>query len=121
MAIPVMANQAAIAQTTTLICRLDPPQSQGFVEDEPSTLELNEAQSSVVVHFSAETVTASGGRLPAYLTGKRPATFAADTIFSVPHYSDANYTMSYTINRLTGSWVSSSGLKRTCQVGKRQF
>ena len=118
----LMVTQPAMAQTTTLICNLDP--AQAFTEAEPSTIELNEAKSSIAVHYSAETVlgSLSGGRIPAYSTGPLAATFSADTIsFSVPHYSDANYTMSYTINRLTGSWVSSSGLKRTCRAGKKQF
>jgi len=115
LAILAVAGHAAMAQTTTLICNADA--SMPFTEDEPTTIELNEAKNSVAVHFSATTLSVNGGRIPAYSSGSLPATFAADTIsFSVPHYQ-----LDYTINRLTGSLVNSAKWKWNCQAGKKQF
>lgn len=39
----LMSSRGVIAETTTLICHVEP--SQGFTEGGPTTIELNEAQS----------------------------------------------------------------------------
>jgi hypothetical protein len=118
MIILVIASQATMAQTTTLVCRWDTSQSF-LAEDQPSTVELNEAQHSVVIHLSAETMagTLSGGRIPAHSVGPLPATFTADTI----SFSDRQSELDWTINRLTGVLVNSANWRWTCQAGKRQF
>jgi hypothetical protein len=117
MAILVMASQAAMAKTTTLICNADA--ANLWKADEPTTIELNEAQSSVAVHFSAVTSIVDPIRMPAHASGPRPATFAADTI----SFSDQGF--NYTLNRLTGSlsrlFRGDVAMRWTCQPGKKQF
>jgi hypothetical protein len=123
MAILAMASEAAMAQTTTLICNLDP--SLGFAEDEPTTIELNEAQNSVVVHFSQQHNPRTGERLGgSHSIGPLPASFGTDVIsFTDPTQV---YFHNYTINRLTGKFVGSvvndaGSMIWTCQAGKKQF
>jgi hypothetical protein len=55
VAILVVASPAAKAQTTTLICNLD-HQPDVFKEDEPTTIDLNEAQNTVAVHLCEDTI-----------------------------------------------------------------
>jgi hypothetical protein len=107
-------SQAAMAQTTTLICRMDA--SMPFIEEEPSIIELNEVQSSVTERISAKTLTINGGIYEGFSEGPLPATFAADTI----SFSDAKG-FSYTLNRLTGMLSNNANWKWTCQAGKKQF
>jgi hypothetical protein len=118
MTILVVASQAATAQTTTtLVCNADA--ANVWMDDEPSTIELNEAQSTVAVHLSAMVDIINHFRNPAHASGPLPATFTADTI----SFSDQGFT--YTLNRLTGSLLrlfnDDVALRWTCQAGKRQF
>ncbi len=110
---------AGMADTTTLVCNLS--NRVGTAEDEPTTIELNEAQSSVVVHFGQNHYT-----VPNYQTeravsvGPVPAVFGANTIsFSLPYpvYGDP-----YVLNRLTGflSNTTSAG-NFTCHAVQKQF
>jgi hypothetical protein len=122
LAVLVAACPTARADTTTLICRLD-SSSLPITESEPTTIELNKEQSSVVVHFSARTINASGARSDAYSIGPLPATFSADTIsFSDPHpfWIFSNFK----INRLTGTFFAGNGVgdwKWDCEAGKAKF
>ena len=117
LAILAMASQAATAQTTTLICRMDA--SMPFIEDEPTTIELNEAKGTVAAHFSARTLSINGMRFEAHSSDPLPAAFAADTI----SFSDQGF--NYTLNRLTGIlsrlFGSDVASRWTCQAGKKQF
>ena len=119
LAVLTMASTAATAQTTTLICNLIAPNV--FTEDEPTTIELNEAQSSVAVHFSESTLSLNGGRYPEFSIGPLQATFAADTI----SFSDPPNALNYTLNRLTGRFTrlfkGEFAQGWTCQAGKKQF
>ena len=127
MAALLTAGTAALADTTTLICHIDNPGLFGLFEDEPTTtIELNEAQGSVVVHLAAYHFTnppdgltggtdgRGGGK--ARSIGPRPAIFGNDTIT----FSDGDG--DYIINRLTGAFAYPHGMKwGTCQPGKKQF
>jgi hypothetical protein len=119
LAVVAMASQAAMAQTTTLICNADA--ANVWKDDEPSTIELNETQNIVATHISSETsaIPGYGARLPAHASGPLPATFASDSI----SFSDQGF--NYTLNRLTGSLVrlfnADVALRWTCQAGKKQF
>jgi hypothetical protein len=141
------ACEPALAGPTMLVCHLDAPTALAF-EDGATTIELNEAQSSVVVHFAAAHLTNSDGVTgaadgrgspnPAASVGPLTAKFGSDTItFSSTgggeYDSNGNhfvpYQGSYLINRLTGSFVHKSPgdgaltvwQKWTCKPGNRQF
>jgi tetratricopeptide (TPR) repeat protein len=99
---------------TTMICQ--PGYSQIF-EDEPTTIELNEAQGSVVVHISAAHLRDSrgvsggwdghGSSTRAQSIGPFAANFGNDTItFSPSGPSGGDYRDgSFVINRRTGAFV----------------
>jgi hypothetical protein len=119
MAILATASQTALADPTTLICHMD---GTGIIENEPTTIELNAAQSSVVVHFAANHYNVGPGEEhAAWSLGPLPATFGADTIsFSDPR--PRSILSNFTINRLTGAFVETNANWRwTCQPGKKQF
>jgi len=107
MAILVTANQAALADTTTLLC-LNP----SFPTDPPFTVDLDQTQRTVTWSFSGKQY------VPAY-SNKFPATFDAKEIKFVMGET------SMTINRLTGiaTGVGQEGTILTfpCHVGKTQF
>ncbi len=118
MAALLATSTAAIADPTTLICIADA--ANVWKDDEPSTIELNEAQSSIAVHFAAQTgILGPQYRVSAHASGPIRATFGADTI----SFSDQGF--DYTLNRLTGSLLrlvgSDVALRWTCQPGKKQF
>src|SRR5690349_10948805 len=95
LAILVAASQAAMAQTTTLVCQRAAPSP--YVDDGTTTVDLNEAQNSVTLHFSAYHLIQPATSLPARLVGPEPAVFGADTItFSDPMPGFG----SYVLNRL---------------------
>ncbi|MGH7024439.1 MAG: hypothetical protein ACREEB_12745 [Caulobacteraceae bacterium] len=79
------AGTAAPADPTTLICKLNFP-GGAVVEDEPTTIDLNEAADTVVVHFGPMHTEAGGYHaLRAFTLGPLSATFGAQTItFSGP-------------------------------------
>src|SRR5579863_5437586 len=107
----VMASSPALAGATTLICPMD--NNYMTYEDEPTTIELNEAQSTVVVNFAARHLKnprgVSGGAdgrggSNAFSTGPLSAKFSADTISFSWNYAGQDQTFSWAINRLTGSF-----------------
>jgi len=119
------ASAAALADTTTLLCRMDTNPREAEVE--PTTIELNEAQTSVVVNFAGTYSKIPGitggfqgrGGSDAFSIGPLQATFSTDKItFSWPAGS---YTIGGVINRLTGAFSTNQGRSWSCQVGKKQF
>jgi len=122
MAILVAASQPALADTKTLICPMDSNLSR--IEDEPATIELNEAASTVIVHFGAWHLKPNVGigQTPAFSIGPLQAVFGTEVIsFSYndpPPQSQIVYNL--TLNRLTGAlrgWT----YNMTCHVGNAQF
>jgi hypothetical protein len=111
----LMATMAAQAETTTLICRLNTFPG-GPTEDQPTTVELNGAQNTVVVHFSAMHHTDPDFSSQPSTTGPLQANFSADSVsFSTPAGA------TFSINRLTGAMVNSNNLSWTCAPGKPLF
>ena len=111
-------SQMAFADTTSLICHLNVGGS--VVEDEPTTVELNEAQNTVVVHFGANHYIVGNGDVEAAESvGPLPATFGSDQItFNL----DTAYAGPYTLDRLTGVLMNTDTKWHwACQAGKRQF
>lgn len=113
-----MASTPTLADTTTLICNRDAP-NDPWKEIEPTTVQLNEAQSYVTVHWGAKT--SSFDSAPAFSIGPLRATFTSDTIsFNINAYPDV-----VTINRLTGRMLltfSSGGYwSWACESGKAKF
>src|SRR5450759_4111406 len=89
----VSSSPMATANATNLICQQRP--SDGWNDDEPMLVELNEAQSSFVIHFPPHSY--RDQHLPANTQGPIPAKFSKDTItFSVGGSTN------YVLNRLTG-------------------
>ena len=98
----------------------------GWVADQPATIELNEAQSSAVIHYPAERLIVNGAYKEATTFGPMSATFSPETI-SIPFSwgKGVGNEMNLAINRLTGAALISSkeGIsdRWTCQVGRKQF
>jgi hypothetical protein len=128
LAMLVATSKIALADTTTLICHMNDP--MGFyVEFGPSTIELNKAQSTVTVHFSATRFSSSGNPNPAFtpanLLGPLQATFSADTITFKDQWG-----RTYILNRLTGvlsTQILLNGVMQTlaqtynCHAAQKQF
>ena len=116
-----MISAAASADPITLICRFGRI-GDSIVEDEPTTIDLNEAQASVVVHFGLNHYT-----FPQFIqekpisTGPLAAVFGAETItFSAP--SGTGYPGDYVLNRLTGDLVNTNtNWRYACQPARKQF
>jgi len=108
------ASTAALAQTTTLVCNLDP--SNAWKEVEPTTIELNDAQGYIVIHYAARTLSLNGDRAPARSSGPLPAVFGTDKITASSNgYNDV-------IDRVTGIFIDTAAQwSWTCQAGKPQF
>jgi hypothetical protein len=120
LAILALASQAAMAQTTTLICDRNIAMDMG-----PTTIEMNAGQSTVTLHFPAM----NGGEIPVRTAGPLPAKFSNDEIdFVWMEGSELRHT--YVINRVTavvqGTAVNLNGgpgfaESWTCRVGQKQF
>jgi hypothetical protein len=110
------ASTAALADTTKLVCHLG---EQLYKEDGPTIIELNEAQSSVVVHFGGSQMANPPGVLPPRTIGPVPAVFGTDAItIPEPSYPEG----SFVLNRLTGDLIQNvTNWKWTCQPGKKLF
>src|SRR5947208_2347250 len=80
----LVSSQAAMAQTTTLLCDLKNREADQISQDEPTTIELNDANSTVTVHFSALHDISGNGtppmEFPAETTPPLPAQFGSNTI-----------------------------------------
>ena len=131
MAFSAITCQQALADTTTLIC--NSKFENTLVQDEPTTVELNEANGTVIVHYSGihlkDPQGVSGGEdgmggLVARTIGPLPAQFGTSTITFSYQYPNGN-TMALVINRLTGDFSDTSDItvwrKLTCHLGKAQF
>jgi hypothetical protein len=151
MAAPLVAkSQLALAADSTLICNLSAPR-EVVIEEQPTTIELNDTQSTVVVHFSAAHMVdpegATGGAdgrgspNPAATIGPLQANFGANSItfssssggeYSVGGAIYSAYAGSYVLNRITGTLVhrrpnESENSELTlwqswaCQAGQKKF
>jgi len=109
-----VAATATRAEATTLICHLNTNLSP-FVEDQPTTVELNETQSTVIVHIGAGHHSDPYWSSPSSTIGPMQATFTADTISFPSTAGD-----SFTIDRLTGAMHGAGG-DWICQPGKALF
>jgi hypothetical protein len=95
LAMLAAGSKIALADTTTLICHMN--NNPYWYEEGPTSIELNEAQSIVVVNYAAYHGKRSGYTGPPAVTrGPFQATFSADIIT----WQDGNG--KFTINRLTG-------------------
>jgi hypothetical protein len=111
---------AATADPTTLICDLH---DDLWVENQPTTIELNEAQATVTVH-SGGVHARGGGFAPAHTYDPVPATFSGHEI-SFRFADVENDAPLSVINRLTGTLVAFQGglgtARYSCQAGHNQF
>ena len=115
------AARTASAEPVTLICQLDGVINHvtAYIEDEQTTVELDEPRGTVSVHFGPFHLSPSVGigNFPASSIGPVPATFTASAV----SFSGG------AINRLTGELRSSEtkvpgGYGRyTCELGKAKF
>jgi hypothetical protein len=136
LALLAASSLMARAEKVTLICH--PKFGNVIYEDEPTTIVLNEAESTVVVNFSAAHlknpdgitggVDGHGGINSQASIGPLPAVFSNDTIT----FSNSNgraYVGFGVINRLTGAFVFKYNdhdpvtvwQMWNCEAGKRQF
>jgi hypothetical protein len=131
LAMLLASSKIALADTTKLICHMN--DNKFWVEEGPTTIELNEAQSTIVaINFSkvhgAPGSGIGGGSVGGRSIGPFPATFTADTItFSI---QDASSSTNCTINRLTGVYSCKvsvngnsydQGTSWTCHAAQKQF
>ena len=138
LAMLVATSKIALADTTKLICHMN--DNIYWVEEGPTTIELNEAQGTVVAinysayHRAPQSPYANirqGYVTDARTTGPFSATFTADTIT----WQDVNprYPTIYgnfSIDRTTGVFVghlfvdgkpNGDTLSYTCHAGQKQF
>ena len=90
----LVSSKIALADTTTLICHMN--DNPYWYEEGPTSIELNEAQSTIVVHYAAYHGNAAVIRPASCNERTVSATFSADIIT----WQDGNG--KFTINRLTG-------------------
>ncbi len=120
LALLLASSQVAVADTTKLICSLG---NSPNAEDGPTTIELNEAQGSVVIHFAGYHVRPESGLQgggPPRTIGPLSATFSDDTItFFNPQYPQQDQ---FKINRLTGELTNTfTNWKWACEKGQKKF
>ena len=123
----LIPNAPALADTTTLVCRMDSPSAYA---DEPAKVELNEAQSSIALYFPLEHLTNPGGvqggadgqgGTPANTVGPLHAAFTSEKI------TFTNTTpwgpIDGSIDRVTGilNYGNPFGAHWQCQAAKPQF
>jgi hypothetical protein len=128
LAMLAAGSKIALADTTNLICHMN--DNKFWVEEGPTTIELNEAQSSVVINYAPY-----HGKTPRYTgpsavtKGPFQATFGAHTITWQEKNGENGY-VNYTINRVTGFFVGhlfydgkDGGYTNsyTCHAGQKQF
>lgn len=115
----VAASDIARADTVTLVCRID---SSVVVETQPTTVELNEAQSAVVVNFAPNRYTVGPGELhAAWGFGPVQATFS-DNVIAFSGGNVPSNVRHYEINRTTGVFLDKDiNWHWTCAPGKKQF
>jgi hypothetical protein len=135
LAMLAASSKIALADTTKLICHMN--DNIYWVEEGPTTIELNEAQGTVVAinysayHRAPQSPFAhirQGYVNDARTTGPFSATFTADTIT----WHDVNREMytNFSIDRTTGVFVghtfvngkfNGDTLSYTCHAGQKQF
>jgi hypothetical protein len=116
----IASPHRACAETTTLICHAS---SVPWTDDDATTIDLNEPQSSVVIHFPGHHDRDGNIGYP-YSLGPLQASFGTD-IISITD-PKGNLFQNYTINRLTGKFVAHAphedgNWQWDCQPGKKQF
>jgi hypothetical protein len=111
---------AANADPTTLICDLH---DDLWIESQPTTLDVNEAQGTVTVHTGGVHAP-GGGFAPAHTYDPVPATFTDQEITFRFEDVEKSAPLSV-INRITGSLVAFQGglgtARYSCQAGHKQF
>ena len=113
----LMAATAARADTATVVCHVDSGQ---VVEETPTTVDLNESQNSVTMHFGQthwDPRTGMSGSTPSSGEDWGPITarFDANTIT----WGDKSV---YTLNRVTGVLTESVYQQVwNCQKAQKQF
>lgn len=116
-ALVVGSSQVAIAETTTLIC--DVPHSDRVITDGVPTIDLNEAQGTITIHYAAWRSVNGGSPFPATTLGPIPAEFGPD-IITIPPVERPGWSIEQpvTLNRVTGFWSMNNW---TCHAAKKQF
>lgn len=111
------SSQAALAATTTLIC--DVPHSDRVITDGVPTIDLNEAEGTVTIHYAAWRSVNGGSQFPEKTIGPIPAEFGLD-IITIPPVERPGWSIEQpvTLSRVTGFWSLNSW---TCHAAKKQF
>ena len=131
LAILAVSSKIALADTTTLICHMN--DNKFWVEEGPTTIELNEAQGTVVtINYSkqhgAPGSGIGGGSVGGRSTGPFPATFSDNAI--TWQSTEAGVTGTCTINRLTGIYACKTlmngqfydnAASYTCNAAQKKF
>ena len=122
VALVLTASRAAIADPARLICDWDG--GDAIVQDEPTIIELNQAQSSVSVHFSAYTIPALRSHVAAVSIGPLLALFGNDMV-TFRNDGLNRHEMTYgafSLNRITGAFIQiRSNYRWTCHSGQEHF
>ena len=110
-------SSAALADTTTLVC--DVPPSDRVIFYGVPTIDLNEVQGTVTIHYPSWRSSRGGSTFEEKTLGPIPANFGAETItippVEVPGFS---LTKTETINRVTGFFSLNQW---TCHAARKQF
>ena len=121
LAMLAASPKIALADTTSLVCHMamDNP---NYVEDDSTTIELNEAQSTVTVHFGKAHYSNPYGEYKAYTIGQLSAKFDTNTISFSAKNGLFGGNSNYVINRLTGSlYDNTTNWKWKCRAAQKQF
>jgi hypothetical protein len=117
LAMLAAGSKIALADTTNLVCYVD---VHNVEQDDPTNIELNEAQSTVTVHFGKAHYKNPYLEYKAYTIGPLPAKFETNTI-TFSHQNGTFYS-NYVINRLTGSlFDNTTNWKWNCQAAQKKF
>jgi hypothetical protein len=125
------SSQVVRADTTTLICHMN--DNKFWVEEGPTTIQLNEAQSTVVAINYSKVHGAPGSGICCGSTGGLsygpfPATFSADTI--TWQSAESGIESKCAINRLTGIFAcqtllngrwADNAANYTCNAAQKRF
>jgi hypothetical protein len=122
------ASPPALADTTTLICHMD---MDFFIEDDVTTIELDQAASTVVIHWGGYHSRDNVVRDLPHTNGPYHTEYGKDTITFHNNYITEDGYASYSINRLTGTFLEQilsdtltpqgAPYKWNCHVAKPQF
>jgi hypothetical protein len=108
------------AATTMLVCKLVSP---AWTTDQPTTIELNEAQGTILMHqYTTHAPEYGNATAPGWTWGPLPATFNAETITANFFWQGDPRQFTLLISRLTGDLtVAPINWKWSCHAGSAQF